>query len=82
MDYDNVRFHLSTPTSKTVLVLSMGIHCWSDLKKYGAEELLEREFGEWVSQDPNLKEADYDISLVLDLEKIPEEGGEFNLRSR
>lgn len=60
----------------------MGIHCWSDLKKYGAEELLEREFGEWVSQDPNLKEADYDITLVLDLEKIPEEGGELNLRSR
>jgi actin related protein 2/3 complex subunit 2 len=79
VDYDNVRFHLSTPTSKTQLVLSMGIYCWADLSKYGAQDILEREFGEWITNDPNLKEPDYDVTLVLDLDKIPEEGGKCSL---
>src|SRR5688572_2112668 len=48
VDFDNTRFHISTPQSKTQLVLSMGIQCWSDLVKYGADDTLKREYGDWV----------------------------------
>lgn len=79
VDYDNVRFHLFTPTSKTILVLSIGIQCWADLAKYGATDVLDKEFGEWLAggsggADAGLKEQEYDVTLVIDLEKIPEEG--------
>lgn len=80
MDYDNVRFHLSTPASKTQLVLSMGIQCWRDLTKYGVNDMLESEYGEWLIRDGSEKEQEYDVSLMIDLEKIPEEEGKL-LRS-
>jgi actin related protein 2/3 complex subunit 2 len=75
VDYDNVRFHLSTPTSKTQLVLSMGIQCWGDLSKYGVNNMLESEYGEWLIRDGPEKEQEYDVSLLIDLEKIPEDDG-------
>jgi actin related protein 2/3 complex subunit 2 len=75
VDYDNVRFHLSTPTSKTQLVLSMGIQCWGDLAKYGVNNMLESEYGEWLIRDGPEKEQEYDVSLLIDLEKIPEDDG-------
>ncbi|KAJ9127885.1 hypothetical protein QFC24_000170 [Naganishia onofrii] len=73
VDYDNVRFHLSTPTSKTQLVLSMGIQCWRDLAKYGVNDMLESEYGDWLIRDGPEKEQEYDVSLMIDLEKIPED---------
>ncbi|OCF37824.1 arp2/3 complex 34 kDa subunit [Kwoniella heveanensis CBS 569] len=70
VDYDNVRFHLSTPSSKTQLLLSMGIQCWPDLIKYGAREHLQSEYeGYLLPQDQT--EPEYDVSLVIDLEKLP-----------
>ncbi len=53
----------------------MGIQCWQDLLKYGAGDVLEKEYGEWLVRDGENREADYDMSLMIDLEKIPEEGG-------
>ncbi|WVW85746.1 hypothetical protein I302_107784 [Kwoniella bestiolae CBS 10118] len=74
VDYDNVRFHLSTPESKTKLLLSMGIQCWPDLVKYGAREHLQKEYeGYLLPQEQT--EPEYDVSLVVDLEQLPE-GGE------
>lgn len=59
------------------MILSLGIRCWSDLVKYGAQETLDREYGQWVvpDSDPE-KEQGYDITLRIDLEKAPEEGEE------
>ncbi|ORX38634.1 Arp2/3 complex, 34 kd subunit p34-Arc-domain-containing protein [Kockovaella imperatae] len=72
VDYDNVRFHLSTPDSKTVLLLSMGIQCWPDLVKYGARDHLEKTFeGLLLSQGET--EPEYDVSLRIDLEQIPQD---------
>ncbi|WVQ81971.1 hypothetical protein IAT38_004098 [Cryptococcus sp. DSM 104549] len=70
VDYDNVRFHLSTPQSKTQILLSMGIQCWPDLVKYGAREHLQNEYAGYLLGEADT-EPEYDVSLVVDLEKLP-----------
>ena len=77
VDYDNVRFHLSTPESKTVLILSMAIQCWADLVKYGAREHLANTFGEYLLGEVET-EAEYNVSLKIDLEKIPQSPGKLS----
>lgn len=72
MDFDGVRFHLSTPERKTCLLLSMSIRCWDELVKYGVNSVLQRAYGDRVSPQP---EPEYNISLILDLEQFPSEGG-------
>jgi actin related protein 2/3 complex subunit 2 len=76
VDYDNVRFHLSTPERKTVLLLSMNIRCWDELVKYGALDILRREYGSLLSSKV---EPDYNVSLEIDLEQAPTEPGTFCL---
>lgn len=73
VDYDSTRFHLSTPTSKRIIQLSMSIRCWPDLVRYGVDQTIQREFGEWVS-DEGVEEG-FNVTLKLDMDKIPEEGG-------
>ena len=72
VDYDNVRFHLSTPERKTVLRLSMSIRCWNELVQYGALDILRREYGSLLC---NEVEPDYDVSLDIDLEQVPTDPG-------
>lgn len=76
VDYDNVRFHLSTPERKTVLLLSMNIRCWDELVQYGALDILRREYGSLLSSKV---EPDYNVSLEVDLEQAPAEPGAFCL---
>jgi actin related protein 2/3 complex subunit 2 len=76
VDYDNVRFHLSTPESKTVVVLSMSIQCWPDLLKFGAREHLQNEYDSLLL-DEGSTEPEYNVSLSIDLEKIPSSPGTF-----
>ncbi|TDL25452.1 actin-related protein ARPC2 [Rickenella mellea] len=71
VDYDGVRFHLSTPNSKTVLLLSMHIRCWDELVRYGALDVLKREYGPWLSEQV---EPEYNVSLEIDLAQAPQEG--------
>ncbi|KAF8637593.1 hypothetical protein AX17_002662 [Amanita inopinata Kibby_2008] len=70
VDYDGVRFHLSTPERKTVLLLSMNIRCWDELVKYGAMDILQREYGALLVGQA---EPDYNVSLQIDLEQAPTE---------
>lgn len=72
VDFDNVRFHMSTPDRKTVIVLSMNIRCWDELAKYGAHDVLSREYGSLVRAET---EPDHHVSLEIDLEQVPPEGG-------
>lgn len=72
VDFDNVRFHLSTPDRKTQLLLSMNIRCWDELAQYGAVDVLRREYGSLYLATP---EPDYHVSLSIDLEQVPPEGG-------
>ncbi|CAN6610551.1 actin-related protein 2/3 complex subunit 2 [Trichomonascus vanleenenianus] len=66
-DFDNVTFHISTPESKTRIVVSMYIKCFGDLEKYGAKEVLQREYSQYMMDPP---EQGYNVSLVLDLDSI------------
>jgi len=73
VDFDGVRFHLSTPERKTQLVLSMSIRCWDELVQYGANDIINREYGQYVA--PQL-EPQYNVTLQIDTDQIPPEGGE------
>jgi len=73
VDFDGVRFHLSTPTSKETLLLSMSIRCWDELVKFGALDLLKREYGDWLQAQP---EPDYNVSLEYAIESVPPPGDE------
>ncbi|KAG6886204.1 hypothetical protein C0993_010766 [Termitomyces sp. T159_Od127] len=68
VDFDGVRFHLSTPERKTSLLLSMHIRCWDELVRYGALDILRREYGSLLVAQP---EDEYNVSLVIDLEQVP-----------
>ncbi|KAF9052354.1 arp2/3 complex 34 kDa subunit [Hymenopellis radicata] len=68
VDYDGVRFHLSTPQKKSQVLLSMHIRCWDELVKYGAMGILQREYGALLSASA---EPDYNVSLEIDLEQVP-----------
>ncbi len=50
----------------------MHIRCWDELVRYGALDVLRREYGSLVQAQP---ESDYNISLLIDLETAPPEGG-------
>ncbi len=52
----------------------MHIRCWDELVRYGALDVLQREYGSLVQAQP---ESEYNISLLIDLETAPPEGGEF-----
>ncbi|KAJ6258649.1 hypothetical protein Dda_6697 [Drechslerella dactyloides] len=68
-DFDGVIYHISTPESKTKILVSLSIKCYKDLLKYGAKDVLQREYGGLIV-DP---EPGYDFSLLVDLEALPED---------
>lgn len=72
VDYDGVRFHLSTPQVKTTLLLSMHIRCWPELEQYGALDILRREYGALLAPQP---EPEYNVSLEIDLTAAPTDPG-------
>lgn len=72
VDFDGVRFHLHTPERKTALVLSMNIRCWDELVKYGANEVLQREYGKYLAPTP---ESLYNVTLNINIDQVPPEGG-------
>lgn len=66
-DFDGVTFHLSTPESKTKILISIALKCFRDLVQYGAQAVLEREYGPYmVNPEPG-----YDFSVEIDLENLP-----------
>ena len=75
-DFDGVTFHVSTPEAKTKILVSISVKCFSDLVKYGANEVLEREYGSYVVRP----ESGYDFSIMIDLENLPPAQGENSLR--
>jgi actin related protein 2/3 complex subunit 2 len=70
-DFDGVIFHISTPETKTKILVSIQIRCFNDLVKYGAEQVLRREYGQYVTSP----EPGYDFSVLVDLESLPAEKG-------
>lgn len=70
-DFDGVIYHISTPETKIKIQLSIQIRCYKDLVKYGAEQVLQREYGQYVVPP----EPGYDFSVLIDLENLPAEKG-------
>ena len=79
VDFDGVRFHLSTLDRKTCLLLSMSIRCWDELVKYGVDSVLQREYGSRIQPQP---EPEYNVSLEIDLEQFPATPGLCRFRNR
>ncbi|KAF8751934.1 Arp2/3 complex 34 kDa subunit [Rhizoctonia solani] len=73
VDYDGVRFHVSTPEKKTELLVSISMRCWEELVQYGANDVLQREYGSFITEP----EQGYNFSLRFDLENVPAAGGVF-----
>lgn len=71
-DFDGVTFHVSTPEAKTKILVSISVKCFSDLVKYGANEVLEREYSSYVVSP----ESGYNFSIMVDLENLPPTQGE------
>ena len=70
-DFDGVTFHISTPESKTKIVVSIQMKCYDELLRYGAQQVLEREYGPYVIAPEN----GYNFSVQTDLESLPEDKG-------
>ncbi|PBP21524.1 ARP2/3 complex 34 kDa subunit [Diplocarpon rosae] len=68
-DFDGVTFHISTPESKSRIVVSIQVRCYDELVKYGAQQVLEREYGPYVIEP----ESGYNFSVQVDLESLPED---------
>ncbi|KAI9642179.1 Arp complex subunit [Ciborinia camelliae] len=68
-DFDGVTFHISTPESKTKILVSIQVRCYEELVRYGAQQVLEREYGPYVVAP----ESGYNFSVQVDLESLPEE---------
>jgi len=72
-DFDNVTFHLSNPLGpddrpiKTLINISMMIKCYKDLLKYGAKQVLEREYKGMIID----VEQGYDFTIQVNLENVP-----------
>ena len=71
-DFDGVTFHISTPETKTKIVVSIQVKCYNELLKYGAQQVMEREYGPYVIAP----ESGYNFSVQVDLESLPEDQGQ------
>jgi len=69
-DFDGVTFHLFTDQNqKNLLRVSMSMKCYSDLKKYGVDDVMTKLYGNMV-MDP---EQGYDVTLQVDLATPPQD---------
>lgn len=76
-DFDGVTFHISTPETKSKILVSIQIRCFPDLVKYGAQQILEREYSQYVVAP----EDGYNFSVQVDLDNLPENPGRFSLQA-
>ncbi|CCX33961.1 Arp2/3 complex, 34 kd subunit p34-Arc-domain-containing protein [Pyronema domesticum] len=73
-DFDGVTYHIFTPEVKTKILISISIKCYQDLLQHGAEEVLKREYGSYITET----EQGYNFSILIDLTALPEDPEERN----
>ncbi|CAD5124572.1 DgyrCDS12846 [Dimorphilus gyrociliatus] len=67
-DFDGVKYHISNYNQdKSKLLISISLNFFKELKEHGAEELLKREYGSYLTTP----ESGYDVTLLIDLDKLP-----------
>ncbi|KAG9242970.1 Arp2/3 complex, 34 kd subunit p34-Arc-domain-containing protein [Calycina marina] len=68
-DFDGVIFHISTPETKSKILVSIQVKCYDELVTYGAQQVLEREYGQYIVEP----ESGYNFSVQVDLDNLPAE---------
>ncbi|KAI9711390.1 MAG: hypothetical protein M1828_001935 [Chrysothrix sp. TS-e1954] len=66
-DFDGVTFHIWTPESKSKIQVSISVRCFDELVQYGAQDVLQREYGPYIV-DP---EPGYNFSVLVNLDDLP-----------
>jgi len=68
-DFDGVIYHISNPdqNDKSKIRVSISLKFYKDLKEHGADELIKREYGQYLTTS----EDGYNVSLLYDLDKVP-----------
>ncbi|KAG0285090.1 hypothetical protein BGZ96_010630 [Linnemannia gamsii] len=68
-DFSGISYHLSTPSKENLSQLRLSIHwdCWVQLMQYGAMDVLEREYGQWIASSP---EQGYDFTLEFNIDGL------------
>jgi len=65
-DFDQTTFHLFTDQNqKNLFRVSLSMKCYSELKKYGVDEVMQKNYGSLITNT----EQGYDITLEIDLAK-------------
>lgn len=73
-DFDAVTFHLFTDANqKNILSISMSIKCYSELKKYGVDDVMKKQYGNLVVSP----ESGYDVTIRIDLANAPQDRAAF-----
>lgn len=72
VDFDSTRFHISTPASKSEILLSMELRCWNDLKQFGVEQRLAQQYAGLVADQT--EPGAWSISFRIDLAALPQPG--------
>ncbi|CAH0564865.1 unnamed protein product [Brassicogethes aeneus] len=68
-DFDGVLYHISNPNGdKSKIRISISLKFYKELQQYGADELLKREYGQYLIAN----EDGYNVSVLVDLETIPQ----------
>lgn len=67
-DFDGVLYHVSNPgEDRTKVRVSISLKFYKDLQEHGADELIQREYGQYLTEP----EDGYNVSILFDLENIP-----------
>ncbi|KAJ2797191.1 Arp complex subunit [Coemansia guatemalensis] len=71
VDFDNVIYHVQTSAEqRTLLNLSVEMKYFNEVVSYGADEILKREYGDYLVPAAN---PQYQITLQFNLEQLPED---------
>ncbi|KAI8921607.1 Arp2/3 complex, 34 kd subunit p34-Arc-domain-containing protein [Entophlyctis helioformis] len=70
-DFDGVTYRIATlPDSKTNLFISVSMRCFPELRRYGADAVLRREYGPYLHEPA---EEGFDVSLKVPLDQLPQD---------
>ncbi|KAH7643357.1 Actin- protein 2/3 complex subunit 2 [Dermatophagoides farinae] len=68
-DFDGVLYHISNPClDKTKIRISISLKFYKELQQHGADDLLKREYGDFLLKPP---ENGYNVTLLYDLNNLP-----------
>jgi len=67
-DFDGCIYHVGNPNGdRTKIVVSISLKFFKELQKHGADELMQKIYGDLITTP----ETGYDITLQIDLENLP-----------